>query len=237
VRHGGDGDDDDGRLMELLSTLVRLALGAPTITMALLWWWAASWARRRRIGWSVLGPIVVATWLWKERRNLRGAVAAVSVVAVAAAWVWAVLTVPSVRWAAAVAIPAGAWAGWLWWAATTHPGVDPITAVRYHLAIGRHATRLGEAARASTGDGARVESVTADGDTVEATIVGPPGKPHEDLVSDLRASLAESVLAQTGRQLRGVAVVGTGARGRVLVRCQTHDPYVNAITLADLERA
>lgn len=221
--------------MELLWAVLHIAVGAPLVTFGLTWWAAARWARKNVPGgWSILGPIAVLTFLYKERRNLRGAVIAVSAALVVLVWAFVIATMPTVRWALTLAVPAGGYFGMLWWSASTYPTLDPFTAIRYHVTVGRHRQVLTDAVHASAGDTARVLSVDVVDGAVEATIVGPAGRSHDELVESLRDTLAESVMAQTGRAMRTVMVVGDGAKGRVKVRCLTVDPYEQTVRFDDL---
>lgn len=224
--------------MDLLFTLLRVAVGAPLITAGLAWWAVARSARR----WvpsatGILAPLVLVTWLWRNRRHLRGAIVAACAGVVAVVWIAALGSSAKLRWAFGLAAPAGTLAYVLAWNATTYPALPPWTAIRYHMRVARHREVLSDAVHASAGDGARVVagSVKAlpDG-SVECEVIGPAGMPHDDLLTALRGSLAESVLAVSGRTFRSAAVVGAGAKGRVRVRCSTHDPLSNVVGLDEL---
>lgn len=224
--------------MDTLFALFRVAVAAPLVTFGLVWWAAARAARRyvpSAIG--IIAPVVAVVWLWKNRRHTRGALVAVCSVAVGLMWIAALGSSSRLRWAVAVALPAGALAGWLWWCVSNYPTLPPWTALRYHFTVARHREVLSDAVHASAGEGARVVpgSVKAlpDG-SVECEVIGPAGMSHDDLLSTLRSSLAESVLAVSNRTFRSASVVGAGARGRVRVRCSTVDPLSNVVGLDDL---
>lgn len=233
-----DTDDGGGRLMELVEAVVRVAVAAPMLTLGAVWFAAARWSRRvaPNAMW-IIAPVMGLVWLHKNRKDLRAVVIVVAVLLVGMVWAVLLLAVPQVRFAVAVAIPAGGFFGWLWWSATNYPALDPVTATRYHFAVGRHRRVLTDAVHASAGEGAKVVpgSVKAlpDG-TVEAEVIGAAGRSHDETLALLRETLAESVLAVSGRAFRSASVVGTGAKGRVRIRCLTVDPYEQTIRLSDL---
>jgi hypothetical protein len=224
--------------MELLEAVVRVAVAAPMLTLGAAWFAAARWSRKvaPNAMW-IVAPVVGLVWLHKNRKDLRAVVIVAAGLLVGLVWAVLLLAVPQVRFAVAVAIPAGALYGWLWWSVSNYPTIDPITATRYHYAVGRHRQVLTDAVHASAGEGARVVpgSVKAlpDG-TVEAEVIGAPGRSHDETLQLLRESLAESVLAVSGRAFRSASVVGTGSKGRVRVRCLVHDPLSDVVGLDDL---
>lgn len=222
-------------MFELLAVVWRLFVGAPLLVGGALWWAFAQRAKQQRMPWAWLGPIAVGTWLYKNRRDLRGAVVWTSSVAVGLVWLVALWTRPEIRYAVGLALPAGCLTAGLLWLADRYPELPPGLAVRCALAERRHREVLSDAVPASAGVGARVVSVRpVGGDEFEADVIGPPGVAHADLVASLRDTLAESVLSLSGRRLAHVAVVGKGARGSVLVRCSTVSPYGRTIRLEDL---
>ena len=170
-------------------------------------------------------------WLWVHRRDLRGLLVVVSTVGLGLVWAAALAASPGLRWALVVALPMGA-ACALWAAGVTRWGAYP-PGVAWRLAVaGWQQREVMTEAVAASAEGARVVSVEAlpDGQ-VEAQIIGAAGVAHADLVAALRDTLAESVLAVSGRPMASVSVVGAGARGAVRVRCGTVDPYAQVVEL------
>lgn len=222
-------------MIDLLVALARMSLRAPLMTLGVMWWAFTAHAKRARMPWAWLGPIAVATWLYKNRRDLRGVVVWTAGTALVVVWVGLLWSSPSLRFAVGLALPSGLAAAGLMWLADRYPELPPGLAVRVALAERRHREVLSDAVPASAGDGARVVAVRPSGaDEFEAEIIGPPGVPHADLVASLRDTLAESVLSLSGRRLAHVAVVGGGARGSVVVRCSTASPYGRTVRLEDL---
>lgn len=222
-------------MFDLLAALWRMFIDAPLLFGGALWWAFAARAKQQRMPWAWLGPVAVATWLYKNRRDLRGAVVWTSAVVVALVWLVALWTRPELRYAVGLALPVGGMTAGLLWLADRYPELPPGLALRCAVAERRHREVLSDAVPASAGEGARVVSVRPLGDDqFEAEIVGPPGVAHADLVGSLRDTLAESVLSLSGRRLAHVAVVGGGARGAVRVRCSTVSPYQRTVRLEDL---
>lgn len=205
--------------------------------LAAAWWWSARRARQLKSPLAVLGPIAILVWLWKERRELRGLVVFLSMLLGVVVWVSLILFSPKIRWAVLIAIPTAVAAG-AWVAGFERYREMPIgDAVRYSLRRRRSVAALNPAVRAAAGEGAKLVEgsvvVRPDG-SVEAEVVGAPGRSHDETLSDLRETLAESVLAVSGREFRSASVVGSGARGRVKVRCVVTDPYEQTVRLEDL---
>lgn len=222
-------------MIDLVVALVGMSLRAPLLFLGVLWWAFTAHAKRARMPWAWLGPIAVATWLYKNRRELRGVVVWTAGTALVLVWCGLLWSSPSLRFAVGLALPSGCAAAGLVWLADRYPELPPGLAVRVALAERRHREVLSEAVPASAGDGARVVSVRPIGDDeFEAEVIGPPGVAHADLVASLRDSLAESVLSLSGRRLAHVAVVGSGTKGAVKVRCSTQSPYGRTVRLEDL---
>lgn len=222
-------------MIDLLEALVRMLVRAPLLSLGALWWLTSAHAKRARMPWAWLGPIAVATWLYKNRRDLRGVVVWASAAGLTLLWVGLLWSSPELRFGVGVALPSGLAAAGLMWLADRYPELPPGLAVRVALAERRHREVLSEAVPASAGSGARVVCVRPVGeDEFEADVIGPPGVAHADLVASLRDSLAESVLSLSGRRLAHVAVVGDGAKGAVRVRCSTVSPYGRTVRLEDL---
>jgi len=222
-------------VIDLLEALVRMLVRAPLLSLGALWWLTSAHAKRARMPWAWLGPVAVATWLYKNRRDLRGVVVWASAAGLGLLWVGLLWSSPELRFGVGVALPSGLAAAGLMWLADRYPELPPGLAVRVALAERRHREVLSEAVPASAGSGARVVSVRPTGDDeFEADVIGPPGVAHADLVASLRDSLAESVLSLSGRRLAHVAVVGAGAKGAVRVRCSTASPYGRTVRLEDL---
>lgn len=222
-------------MIDLLEALVRMLVRAPLLSLGALWWLTSAHAKRARMPWAWLGPVAVATWLYKNRRDLRGVVVWASAAGLTLLWVGLLWSSPELRFGVGVALPSGLAAAGLMWLADRYPELPPGLAVRVALAERRHREVLSEAVPASAGTGARVVCVRPVGDDeFEADVIGPPGVAHADLVASLRDSLAESVLSLSGRRLAHVAVVGDGAKGAVRVRCSTVSPYGRTVRLEDL---
>ena len=222
-------------MIDLLEALVRMLVRAPLLSLGALWWLTSAHAKRARMPWAWLGPVAVATWLYKNRRDLRGVVVWASAAGLTLLWVGLLWSSPELRFGVGVALPSGLAAAGLMWLADRYPELPPGLAVRVALAERRHREVLSEAVPASAGSGARVVCVRPVGDDeFEADVIGPPGVAHADLVASLRDSLAESVLSLSGRRLAHVAVVGDGAKGAVRVRCSTQSPYGRTVRLEDL---
>lgn len=222
-------------MIDLVVALVGMSLRAPLLFLGVLWWAFTAHAKRARMPWAWLGPIAVATWLYKNRRELRGVVVWTAGTALVLVWCGLLWSSPSLRFAVGLALPSGLAAAGLMWLADRYPELPPGLAVRVALAERRHREVLSEAVPASAGSGARVVCVRPVGeDEFEADVIGPPGVAHADLVASLRDSLAESVLSLSGRRLAHVAVVGGGAKGAVRVRCSTVSPYGRTVRLEDL---
>jgi len=222
-------------VIDLLEALVRMLVRAPLLSLGALWWLTSAHAKRARMPWAWLGPVAVATWLYKNRRDLRGVVVWASAAGLTLLWVGLLWSSPELRFGVGVALPSGLAAAGLMWLADRYPELPPGLAVRVALAERRHREVLSEAVPASAGSGARVVCVRPVGDDeFEADVIGPPGVAHADLVASLRDSLAESVLSLSGRRLAHVAVVGDGAKGAVRVRCSTQSPYGRTVRLEDL---
>lgn len=222
-------------MIDLLEALVRMLVRAPLLSLGALWWLTSAHAKRARMPWAWLGPVAVATWLYKNRRDLRGVVVWASAAGLTLLWVGLLWSSPELRFGVGVALPSGLAAAGLMWLADRYPELPPGLAVRVALAERRHREVLSEAVPASAGTGARVVCVRPVGDDeFEADVIGPPGVAHADLVASLRDSLAESVLSLSGRRLAHVAVVGDGAKGAVRVRCSTQSPYGRTVRLEDL---
>jgi len=213
-----------------------LFTAAPMMTLAGLWWAAVHAARKMDIPeWMIwLGPIALV-WFLHRKRKLRGTTLAAVGGIIGLLWAGLLWSSPGLRFAVGLAIPVGlAAAGWVW-LVSNYPHLPPTLAVQVAIAERRHREVLSDAVHASAGEGARVSSLTplADGQ-FEAEIIGPAGMPHADLVEALTGSLAESILSQSGRVMRDVAVVGAGAKGSVRVRCSTSDPYKKTMRLEDM---
>ncbi len=222
-------------MTDLVVALVGMSLRAPLLFLGVLWWAFTAHAKRARMPWAWLGPVAVATWLYKNRRDLRGVVVWASAAGLTLLWVGLLWSSPELRFGVGVALPSGLAAAGLMWLADRYPELPPGLAVRVALAERRHREVLSEAVPASAGSGARVVCVRPVGeDEFEADVIGPPGVAHADLVASLRDSLAESVLSLSGRRLAHVAVVGGGAKGAVRVRCSTVSPYGRTVRLEDL---
>jgi len=222
-------------VIDLLEALVRMLVRAPLLSLGALWWLTSAHAKRARMPWAWLGPVAVATWLYKNRRDLRGVVVWASAAGLTLLWVGLLWSSPELRFGVGVALPSGLAAAGLMWLADRYPELPPGLAVRVALAERRHREVLSEAVPASAGSGARVVCVRPVGDDeFEADVIGPPGVAHADLVASLRDPLAESVLSLSGRRLAHVAVVGAGAKGAVRVRCSTQSPYGRTVRLEDL---
>jgi hypothetical protein len=224
-------------VIDLLVALARMSLRAPLMTLGVMWWAFTAHAKRARMPWAWLGPIAVATWLYKNRRDLRGVVVWTAGTALVVVWVGLLWSSPSLRFAVGLALPSGLAAAGLMWLADRYPELPPGLAVRVALAERRHREVLSDAVPASAGDGARLipDSVRRISEnTYEADIVGPPGKSHADLLDHLRSTLAETIYALSGKRMAHIAVVSNGARGAVRVRCSTEDPYSKTMRLADM---
>jgi hypothetical protein len=201
------------------------------------WWWSARRARQLKSPLAVLGPIAILVWLWKERRELRGLVVFLATLFGAVVWGSLLMFSPNVRWAAAIALPVGLTAGAWVYGFERYRELPIGEAARYAMRRRRSVAALTPAVRAAAGEGARLVPgsvvVRPDG-SVEAEVVGAPGHSHDETLSALRETLAESVLAVSGREFRSASVVGTAARGRVKVRCVVTDPYEQMVRLEDL---
>lgn len=224
-------------MIDLLEALVRMLVRAPLLSLGALWWLTSAHAKRARMPWAWLGPIAVATWLYKNRRDLRGVVVWASAAGLTLLWVGLLWSSPELRFGVGVALPSGLAAAGLMWLADRYPELPPGLAVRVALAERRHREVLSEAVPASAGEGARLipDSVRRISEnTYEADIVGPPGMSHADLLDHLRSTLAETIYALSGKRMAHIAVVGNGARGAARVRCSTEDPYSKTMRLADM---
>lgn len=222
-------------MIDLLAAFVRMSLQAPALALGLLWWAFTAHAKRARMPWAWLGPLAVATWLYKNRKDLRGVVLWSSGLGLAAVWLGLLWASPGLRFAVGLALPSGIATAGLMWLADRYPHLPPGLALRCALAERRQREVLLDAVPASAGEGARVVAVRPiNGSEFEAEIIGPAGVPHADLVASLQATLAESVLSLSGRRLAHVSVVGAGSKGAVLVRCSTSDPYGKTMRLEDM---
>lgn len=222
-------------VFELVRVVLRVFFAAPLLVGGALWW--AFWARAKqaRMPWAWLGPIAVATWLYKNRRDLRKVIVFGSAAVLTVVWAGLLWASPSLRFAVGLALPSGLATAGLMWLASEYPQLPPFLALQCAIAERRQREVLSDAVPASAGEGARVVAVRPlGGDEFEAEIIGPAGVPHADLVASLQASLAESVLSLSGRRLAHVSVVGTGSKGSVLVRCSTRSPYGRTVRLEDL---
>lgn len=219
---------------DLLRFYLSMLVTAPTMTLAATWMGAVGLLRRtaKSLGipavWVWAGPLAVVWLLHKKKRtNVAGWV-------LAAAWLIALWLYPSVRYAVGFAAPVAVFFGGLVWLAQRYPHLDPPDALRCALLEWRHREVLTEAVPAAAGNGARVVSTRAVDGGIEAEVIGPAGMSHPDLLAALRDTLAESVLAISGKPLEHLAVVGNGARGSVLVRCLAASPYKQIVSLEDL---
>ena len=224
-------------MVDFLSALVRVFIAAPQLVLAAAWWASARWAKRNGMSWWVLGLPVVALHLYKNRKDLRGLILWLSGVLVVVFWAVS-LARPETRWKIGVAVPFGLSVYVVVWLAQNYGHLPIGTAMRVAVAERRSREVVVDAVSASVGEQAKVLDVKDLGSgTFEATVVGPAGMPHGELVERLRGSIAESILRQSGRVMRNVSVVGAGAKGRVTLRCGTHDPYSSTMTLGEvLER-
>jgi hypothetical protein len=121
--------------------------------------------------------------------------------------------------------------------ASNYPTLPPWTAFQAMMIDRRQREVLGDAVPVSAGEGARLVKdsvhVSADG-SFEAEIIGPPGTSHADLLDALRATLAETVYAMSGRRVEHMAVSGAGPKGHVKVRGSAVSPYQQTVSLEDL---
>lgn len=220
--------------MDLVSALLHLLVSAPQLVVVVAWWLAARWGKRAGVQWWWLGLPVVLLHLYKNRRDLRGMILWVAGFAVAAVWVGLVLN-PRTRWSVAAVVPFAVSVYGSVWLASNYGHLPVRTAMRVAVAERRSREVVVDAVTASVGDQAKVLEVKElGGGDFEAVVVGPAGMPHGDLVDALRGSIAESILRQSGRVMRNVDVVSSGARGRVRLRCGTHDPYSQTMTLGEV---
>lgn len=218
---------------ELVRTLVSMVVHAPTLSLGLVWWAAFACARRLDVPkWmAVVAPVGVAWFLWRKRHSrLAGAL-------LAGVWCLLLWAYPSLRFACGVALPVGGSLAGLVWLAGRYPSLSPWHALQFAVLERRHREVLSDAVPASAGEGARVVKdsvhVAADG-SFDAEIIGPAGVAHADLLEALRATLAETVYAMSGRRVEHMSVVGAGPKGRVRVRGAAVSPYSAPVSLEDL---
>lgn len=222
-------------MLDLLAVVVRLFIEAPLLSFGLVSMAVARWAKRRKLPLWWLGLPVAAVWLYKNRRDLRAVVLWCSGVVVALVWVGLLWSSPGLRFAVGVAVPTGLAVLILVWLMANYGEYPVHIAAQLAVADWRSREVVTDAVAATAGEEAKVLEVKAStGGDFEAVVVGPPGMAHADLVDVLRASLAESILAQSGRVVREVSVAGTAAKGRVRVRCSTSNPYAATVGLDDL---
>lgn len=209
-------------------------IAAPHLFLAGLWVWSARWAKGKGLPYWVLGLPVVMLYLYKNRRDMRGLIVWLSGVLLGLFWVVALLR-PETRWKVGVAVPFGVVVYVLVWLAQNYGHLPVGTAMRVAIAERRSREVVVDAVTASVGEQAKVLDVRElGGGDFEATVVGPAGMSHGELVERLRDSIAESILRQSGRVMRNVEVVSAGAKGRAKLRCGTHDPYAQTMTLGEV---
>jgi len=221
-------------LLDLAAALARMFVAAPHLFLMAGWVWSARWAKGKGLAWWMLGIPVVLLHLYKNRKDLRGMILWLSGIVLGLFWVVSLLR-PETRWKIGVAVPFGAsmWAAV--WLAQNYGHLPIHVAARVAIAERRSREVVVDAVTASVGEQAKVLDVRELGSgDFEATVVGPAGMPHGDLVERLRDSIAESILRQSGRVMRNVDVVGAGAKGRVRLRCTTTNPYEQTVRLGDL---
>lgn len=224
-------------MIELLRILFEVFTAAPLATLGALWFAAFKVAQRMGVpDWMLfIAPIGIAYVLYKKRRHARRAIVTVTAVSLVAVWATLLWVSPTIRWWAGLALPLAAAFGLLFYLGANYPHLPPWEAVQFALAERWSREVVTDAVRASVGEGAKVLSVKPlDGGQFEAEVVGPAGVSHADLVESLRGSLAESILAQSGRVMGDVTVAGNGAKGAVKVRCSTFDPYRQTMRLKDM---
>ncbi len=220
--------------MDYVAALLRVFVAAPQLVLVAVWWASARWAKRNGIGLWMLGIPVVLLHLYKNRKDMRGLILWLSGLVVVVCWVVALLR-PETRWKVGVAVPFGVAVYVVVWLAQNYGHLPIWTAAKVAVAERRSREVVTDAVSASVGDQAKVLDVKDLGEgKFEATVVGPAGMPHGELVERLRDSIAESILRQSGRVMRNVDVVGAGAKGRVMLRCGTHDPYAATMTLGEV---
>ena len=215
-------------MFEVLWLGFELVAAFPWAALGALWYVAARYARGMKMqGWP-LGPFALLLAMYQQRRNLAGLLAVAAGTMLGVMWAGALMMSPEYRWSMGGALPIAAAVWLLLTLMHRYPQLSVSSAAVAWWHTRRHTDDLRPAVRAAVGEQARVVRdsvrVTDDG-TVEADVIGPPGMSHADLVGGLRESLAESVLAVSGRALKDVAVTGTAVKGRVRVRCSTKDPY------------
>lgn len=209
-------------------------IAAPHLFLAGLWVWSARWAKGKGLPYWVLGLPVVMLYLYKNRRDMRGLIVWLSGVLLGLFWVVALLR-PETRWKVGVAVPFGVLVYVLVWLAQNYGHLPVGTAMRVAIAERRSREVVVDAVTASVGEQAKVLDVRElGGGDFEATVVGPAGMSHGELVERLRESIAESILRQSGRVMRNVEVVSAGAKGKAKLRCTTANPYEQTVRLGDL---
>lgn len=221
-------------MFDLAAALVRMFVAAPHLFLLAGWVWSARWAKGKGLAWWMLGIPVVLLHLYKNRRDLRGLILWLSGLGLGLFWVVSLLR-PETRWKIGVAVPFGVSVWAVVWLAQNYGHLPIGVAARVAVAERRSREVVVDAVAASVGEEAKVLSVSElGGGDFEAIVVGPAGMSHGDLVKLLRDSVAESILRQSGRVVRNVDVVGAGAKGRVRLRCGTHDPYQQTMTLGEV---
>lgn len=221
-------------MIDLAAALVRAFIAAPHLFLAAAWVASARWAKRQEMSWWILGVPVVLLHLYQNRKDLRGMIIWLAGIVLAGFWIVALLR-PETRWKIGVAVPFGAVVYAVVWLATNYGHLPIGTAARVAWAEHRSREIVVDAVVASVGEQAKVLEVKElGGGDFEATVVGPAGMSHGELVERLRESLAESILRQSGREMRNVDVVSGGAKGRAKLRCSTTNPYSQTVRLGDI---
>ena len=119
--------------------------------------------------WAWLGPIAVATWLYKNRRDLRKVIVFGSAAVLTVVWAGLLWASPSLRFAVGLALPSGLATAGLMWLASEYPQLPPFLALQCAIAERRQREVLSDAVPASAGEGARVVAVRPlGGDEFEA---------------------------------------------------------------------
>lgn len=220
--------------MDYVAALLRVFIAAPQLVLVAAWWASARWAKRNGIGLWMLGIPVVLLHLYKNRKDMRGMILWLSGFVVAACWVVALLR-PETRWKVGVAIPFGAAVYTVVWLAQNYGHLPIWTAAKVAVAERRSREVVTDAVTASVGDHAKVLDVCElGGGDFEATVIGPAGMSHGELVERLRDTIAESILRQSGRSMRSVEVASAGAKGKAKLRCSTTNPYEQTVRLGDI---
>ncbi len=216
-----------------MSGVASFVASNPKLVVIALWAWAASWGKRNKIPmWFLSVPVML--YVYRNRKDLPGAVMWYARFVVIATWI-VLLFNDRTRWAIGVAVPYGAAIGGCVWLAQNYGQHSFRQAIRLAVAERRSHEIITDAVVASVGEQAKVLEVKElGGGDFEATVVGPAGMSHGELVERLRDTIAESILRQSGRVMRSVDVVSGGAKGRAKLRCSTTNPYSQTVRLGDI---